>query len=156
MACRMLDRQHVPYQLLTYSWSEDDLDAVSVARKLGLSPLQIFKTLVLSGDKSGVLVAMVPGGCQLDLKKLAKATGNKRVEMVPVREIKALTGYVRGGVSPLGMMKSYPCVIDRHVREESSVSISAGVRGLQIYLAAGDLLKVLGASVEDLALAPPP
>ncbi len=107
IAARILDQMKITYELREYEWNEEELDAVTVARKVGLPPEQVFKTLVVRGDKTGVLVACIPGDGELDLKALAGASGNKKVEMVPVKEIQGLTGYIRGGVSPLGMKKSY-------------------------------------------------
>ncbi len=154
LACRILDKTGTPYSLHPYEWSEEALDAVSVAGKLHLDPSQVFKTLVLRGDKTGVLVAVIPGSSHIDLKRLAKASGNKSVDMVPVKDLQALTGYVRGGVSPLGMKKSYPCYIDSAVRGRPTISISAGQRGLQIFLAGEDLIKAVQGSVADISSAP--
>ncbi|MGE5674083.1 MAG: aminoacyl-tRNA deacylase [Mycobacterium leprae] len=106
IAARILDDLKIPYELREYEWNEEELDAVTVAHKVGLPPDQVFKTLVVRGDKTGVLVACIPGDAELDLKVLATVSGNKKVEMVHVKEIQALTGYIRGGCSPLGMKKS--------------------------------------------------
>ncbi|GMA61277.1 hypothetical protein GCM10025859_17170 [Alicyclobacillus fastidiosus] len=106
IACRILDNLRIPYQLHEYDWDEQALDAGTVAEKVGIAPSQIFKTLVLRGDKTGVFMACVPGNQELDLKSTATVSGNKKVEMVPVKELQTLTGYIRGGVSPLGVRKS--------------------------------------------------
>ncbi len=141
IACRLLDTMKIPYTLHEYDWDEDALDALTVAAKVGIAPEQIFKTLVLRGDKTGVVMAVIPGNKELDLKALAAASGNKRVEMVHVKELQSLTGYIRGGVSPLGGKKHYPIFIDESVKNLNPVSVSAGRRGLQIFLQGTDLVK---------------
>lgn len=150
IAARMLDQMKIPYELRTYEWSEEELDAVTVAGKVGLLPEQVFKTLVVRGDKTGVLVACIPGNAELDLKGLAAVSGNKKVEMVPVKEIQGLTGYIRGGVSPLGMKKAYPFYLDETAEIIDLLAISAGQRGLQILLAGPDLIRATGAQVAPL------
>ena len=151
IAARLLDQMKISYELRAYQYSEDELDAVTVAQKIGMKPEAVFKTLVARGDRTGVLMACVAADDELDLKKLAAATGNKRVELVPVKEIQALTGYIRGGVSPLGSRKRYPLLIDRKALEQELVSVSAGQRGLQIILAPTDLERAAGATLADLA-----
>lgn len=145
IACRILDTLELPYTLHKYDWNEEELDAATVAVKLGIPPSQIFKTLVLRGDKTGILMACIPGDKELDLKELANVTGNKRVEMVPVKDLQTLTGYIRGGVSPLGVKKKYPLYIDKSVRDLDLVSISAGKRGIQIFLNGVDLVRACDA-----------
>jgi len=135
LAARILDQAKVPYELRAYEWNEAELDAVTVAGKIGLPPEQVFKTLVVRGDKTGVLIACIPGNAELDLKQLAAVSGNKKVDMVPVREIHELTGYVRGGVSPLGMKKAYGFYLDEMAEILDPISVSAGQRGLQMLLA---------------------
>jgi Cys-tRNA(Pro)/Cys-tRNA(Cys) deacylase len=154
LAARVLDRWKVNYELREYSWSEDELDAVTVARKIGLPPEAVFKTLVARGDRTGVLIACVPANVELDLKKLASVSGNKKVELVSVKEIQSLTGYVRGGVSPIGAKKDYPLFIDESVQLVDAVSISAGARGLQMLLAPDDLQRVTVAQLADLSKMP--
>ena len=154
LAARVLDRWKVNYELREYTWSEDELDAVTVARKIGLPPEAVFKTLVARGDRSGVLMACVPANVELDLKKLATVSGNKKVELVSVKEIQSLTGYVRGGVSPIGAKKDYPLFIDESVQLVDAVSISAGARGLQMILAPDDLQRVTVAHLADLSKMP--
>lgn len=151
IAARMLDQMKIPYELRAYAWSEDELDAVSVAHKVGIPPAQMVKTLVARGDRTGILVACIPAPAELDLKALAAQTGNKKAEMVQVREIQGLTGYIRGGVSPLGMKKRYPLYIDAAVPPHGQVSISAGQRGLQIFLSGADLVRAAGGSVAHLS-----
>jgi Cys-tRNA(Pro)/Cys-tRNA(Cys) deacylase len=142
IAARILDQQGIRYEVREYEVNADELDAISVAVKIGIAPEQTFKTLVVRGDKTGELVACVPAGAELDLKSLATISGNKKVDLVPVREIEGLTGYIRGGVSPLGMKKSYPLFIDELAEILDPISISGGRRGLQILLSGPDLIQV--------------
>ncbi|MFZ5816315.1 MAG: Cys-tRNA(Pro) deacylase [Bacillota bacterium] len=151
IAARILDQMKIPYELREYAWDEEELDAVTVARKVGLPPEQVFKTLVLRGDRTGVLVACIPGSAELDLKQLAAASGNKKVEMVPVKEIQALTGYIRGGVSPLGMKKQYPFYLDETAEIIDLISVSAGQRGLQMLLSGPDLIRATGARLAAIS-----
>lgn len=150
IACRILDTLKVQYSLHEYDWDEDALDAITAAEKVGIPPSHIFKTLVLHGDKTGVMMACIPGNAELDLKALASISGNKKVEMVHVKELQALTGYIRGGVSPLGVKKKYPLYIDQTIQGLDPVSISAGRRGLQIFLKGADLVRVTGATLGSL------
>lgn len=150
IAARILDQMKIGYELREYEWNEDELDAVTVARKVGLPPEQVFKTLVVEGDKTGILVACIPGDQELDLKALAPISGNKKVEMVPVKEILGLTGYIRGGVSPLGMKKSYPFYLDETAEIIDVISVSAGQRGLQILLSGPDLIRATNAKLVAL------
>ncbi|MCS7463870.1 Cys-tRNA(Pro) deacylase [Paenibacillus doosanensis] len=149
-ASRMLDKLRVPYTLHEYDWDENQLDAATVAGKVGIDCERLYKTLVLRGDKTGVIMACIPGHRELDLKRLAAASGNKKVEMTPVKDIAALTGYIRGGVSPLGVKKKYPLYIDRSVLPLDVVSISAGRRGLQIFLKGEDLVSACEGIVSDI------
>src|SRR3954471_5434038 len=130
-AARILDRENVPYELREYEVDESDLSAPHVAEAIGMPPEQVFKTLVARGDRTGVLMACIPANTDLDLKALATASGNKKVELVPVKEVLGLTGYIRGGVSPIGTRKPYPFYIDETVDFWDVFSISAGVRGCQ-------------------------
>jgi len=150
IAARILDQMEIPYELREYEWSEEEMDAVSVARKVGLPPEQVFKTLVVRGDKTGVLVASIPGNAELDLKQLAAVSGNKKVEMVHVKEIQGLTGYIRGGVSPLGMKKHYPYFLDETAEIIDRLAVSAGQRGLQLVLSGPDLIRATGATLAAL------
>jgi Cys-tRNA(Pro)/Cys-tRNA(Cys) deacylase len=149
-ACRKLDSLKVPYTLHEYEWNESQLDALTVAEKVGVCSNQIFKTLILQGDKSGVMVSCIPGDRELNLKSLAIVSGNKKVEMVPVKEIQNLTGYIRGGVSPLGIKKKYPIYLDISVKTMNLVSISAGRRGLQIFISGADLIIASEALLVDI------
>lgn len=153
IAARMLDQLKIAYELREYEVSEDELDAVTVARKVNMPPEATFKTLVARGDKTGVVMACIPGNAELDLKKFASATGNKRVELVAVKEIQALTGYIRGGVSPLGTKKKYPFYLDQTALNHERISVSAGQRGLQMILAPADLQRAASATLADLTKA---
>jgi Cys-tRNA(Pro)/Cys-tRNA(Cys) deacylase len=150
IAARILDLASVPYELRDYQWNEEELDAVTVAGKIGLPPEQVFKTLVVRGDKTGVLVACIPGDAELDLKQLATLSGNKKVEMVPVKEIQGLTGYIRGGVSPLGMRKAYRFYLDETTEILDPIAVSAGQRGLQLLLSGPNLIRVTQAQLASL------
>ena len=142
-ASRILDHLKIPYEILEYEVDEQDLSAENVAQKLSQPLEQIFKTLVIRGDRTGILVACIPGGFELDLKAVASISKNKKVTMIHLKEIKSLTGYIRGGVSPLGMKKNYPTYVDESVLRFPSILISAGVRGLQLKLNPGDLFKAI-------------
>ncbi len=142
-AARCLDGLKIDYKLVEYEVDELDLSAESVAKKVGLPPEQVFKTLVARGDKTGVLMACIPGNAELDLKAMATVSGNKSVEMVHVGEIQQLTGYIRGGVSPIGTKKTYPIFLDESAMGFPLISISAGLRGSQIFISPGDLIKAL-------------
>jgi Cys-tRNA(Pro)/Cys-tRNA(Cys) deacylase len=144
---RFLDSIKIDYKLLEYEIDESDLSAESVAKKVGLPPEQVFKTLVARGDKTGVLMACIPGNAELDLKTMAAVSGNKKVEMIPMKEIQQLTGYVRGGVSPIGTKKHYPIFLDESAMRFPFISISAGVRGSQIFISPVDLIKTLNMTV---------
>ena len=150
-AARYLDRLKVDYKLVEYEVDESDLSAESVAKKVGLPPGQVFKTLVARGDKTGVFMACIPGSTELDLKTMAAVSGNKNVEMVHVGEIQQLTGYIRGGVSPIGTKKPYPIFLDESAVGFSLISISAGLRGSQIFISPGDLIKALDIKVCKIA-----
>ncbi|MFN0119179.1 MAG: Cys-tRNA(Pro) deacylase [Blastocatellia bacterium] len=150
-AARILNQLGISYELRAYEVTEDELDAVTVARKVNMPPEATFKTLVARGDKNGIVMACVPGDAELDLKKLAGVSGNKKIELVPVKELLGLTGYIRGGVSPLGAKKKYPVIIDETAILHDRLSVSAGQRGLQMILAPDDLLRAAEASYADLA-----
>jgi Cys-tRNA(Pro)/Cys-tRNA(Cys) deacylase len=149
-AARILDQHKIPYELIPYEVDEDDLSAIHVAEQLGEPIAAVFKTLVLRGDKSGIFVCIIPGAEEVDLKKAAKATGNKNSEMIAMKELLPLTGYIRGGCSPLSMKKAYPTLIDDSCLEQPFVYISAGVRGLQIKLSPSDLINVVQAKAISL------
>jgi Cys-tRNA(Pro)/Cys-tRNA(Cys) deacylase len=150
-AVRMLEAEGVSYELREYEVDENDLSAPHVAEAIGMPPEQVFKTLVARGDRSGVLLACIPGNAELDLKALAAASGNKKVELVPVKEVLGLTGYIRGGVSPVGGKKPYPFYLDETAGLWDVISVSAGVRGLQMLIAPADLARITGATRCDIA-----
>ena len=149
-AARILDNLKINYEVKTYEVDEEDLSAVHVAETMGLNIETIFKTLVARGDKSGVIMAVINGGDEVDLKALAKASGNKSVEMVSLKELQPLTGYIRGGCSPLGAKKAYPVYLDSKAMTQEKISISAGVRGEQLILTPDDLVKAANATVADI------
>ncbi|MBR1728917.1 MAG: Cys-tRNA(Pro) deacylase [Selenomonadaceae bacterium] len=149
-AARILDNLKISYEVKTYEVDEDDLSAVHVAETMNLDIETIFKTLVARGDKSGVIMAVINGADEVDLKKLAKASNNKSVEMIALKELQPLTGYIRGGCSPLGAKKNYPVYLDSKAMIQEKISISAGVRGEQIILSPGDLVKATNATVAEL------
>ena len=150
-AARILDRLGIAYELRTYAVDVDDLSAETVARKVGLPLAQVFKTLVARGDRHGVCLAVVPGDAQLDLKALARLTADRRVETVALKEVQPLTGYVRGGVTALGGKKDYPVYLDQSALGFPTISISAGVRGTQLWLAPADYVRAVQATVGPLA-----
>ncbi|KKB50511.1 Cys-tRNA(Pro) deacylase [Parabacteroides gordonii] len=147
---RLLDKAKVPYQLVSYEVDENDLSAIHVAEQLGENVEQVFKTLILHGDKSGYFVCVIPGADEVDLKKAAKVSGNKKCEMIPVKELLPLTGYIRGGCSPIGMKKHFPTYIHFSAEQFDNIYISAGQRGLQVLLAPADLVRETNASFADL------
>jgi Cys-tRNA(Pro)/Cys-tRNA(Cys) deacylase len=142
-AARFLDSLKIDYKLLEYEINESDLSAESVAKKVSLPPEQVFKTLVARGDKTGVLMACIPGNAELDLKAIATVSEDKKVEMVHVKEIQQLTGYIRGGVSPIGAKRHYPIFLDESAMRFPFISISAGARGSQIFISPEDLIEAL-------------
>jgi Cys-tRNA(Pro)/Cys-tRNA(Cys) deacylase len=149
-AARLLDTQSIDYELAEYEVNESDLSAVSLAKKIGQDVEQIFKTLVLRGDKAGVFICVVPGDTEVDLKKAAKVSGNKNCTMVHQKELLGLTGYIRGGCSPLGMKKPYPIYIHETCQLFNQIYISAGQRGLQLKLNPEDLIRMTDAVVCDV------
>ena len=146
-AARLLDSLGVRYEIREYQVDEDDLSAESVARKVGLPPEQVFKTLVARGDRHGVCFAVVPADAQLDLKALARLTGDKKIDTVALKEVQPLTGYIRGGVTVLGAKKAYPAFADETIELFDVISISAGARGAQLILAPADYLRATGATL---------
>jgi Cys-tRNA(Pro)/Cys-tRNA(Cys) deacylase len=151
-AARLLDKFGIKYELVSYEVDESDLSAISVAAKLRRNIDEVYKTLVVRGDKSGVIIAVIPGAAELDLKKLAKVSGNKSVEMTLVKELFALTGYVRGGCSPIGVKKKYPVYIDESIILHDTVFVSAGQRGLQLKIKPDDLVKSANGKICNLAM----
>lgn len=149
-AMRLLDASKIKYDVLEYEYDENDLSGVHIAQNLGLDPDTVFKTLVARGDKTPYAVFCIPCAYELDLKKCARVTGNKRIELVAVKELLNLTGYIRGGCSPVGMKKQFPTYFDETVLLPEKISISAGVRGCQLILKPQELLEFLKAPVFDL------
>ncbi len=141
-AARLLDTLGIRYELREYEVDPEDLSAETVAAKVGLPAEQVFKTLVARGDRTGVLLAVVPGDAELDLKALARLSGDRKVDTVPLKELQPLTGYIRGGVTALGGKKEYPVFVDETVELFDIISVSAGVRGTQLLLAPADYLQV--------------
>ena len=152
-AARILEGLGIRYELRDYAVDEEDLSAETVARKVGLPPEQVFKTLVARGDRTGVLLAAVAANAQLDLKALARLTGDRKADTVPLKEVQPLTGYVRGGVTALACKKDYPVFADETIELFEVVSVSAGVRGTQIVLAPADFLRATRARVGPIAKA---
>lgn len=150
-AARILDSLGIPYELRTYEVDPEDLRAERVAEKIGLPAEQVFKTLVARGDRNGVCLAVVPGDGQLDLKALAKLTGDRKIDTVPLKEVQPLTGYIRGGVTALAGKKDYPVFVDETIELFDVVSISAGVRGTQILLAPADYIRATAATIGAIA-----
>ena len=150
-AARILEGLKIPFTLKEYPVDESDLSAEHVAQQVGLPANQVFKTLVARGDRTGVLVAVVPGDGELDPKALAAASGNKKVELSALKELQPLTGYLRGGCSPLGMKKKYPVFLDESARAFPFISVSAGLRGIQVYLAPEDLRRACEGTWAPLA-----
>jgi Cys-tRNA(Pro)/Cys-tRNA(Cys) deacylase len=150
-AVRLLERLGVPFELREYEFDPDDLAAEAVARKIGMPAEQVFKTLVARGDKHGVCLAVVPGNCELDPKALARATGDKRIDTVPLKELEPLTGYIRGGVTALACRKPYPVHLDETAQLFDVISISAGMRGLQVLIAPDDYIRLVDAKVAQIA-----
>lgn len=151
-AARILDSKKVAYELIPYEVDENDLSAVHVAAQLGEPIERVFKTLVLRGNKTGIFVCVIPGADEVDLKLAAKVSGNKNCDLVPMKEILGLTGYIRGGCSPLGMKKNYPTFFHCTATDFDYIYVSAGQRGLQIKASPADLIKCSAAAVSNLTL----
>ena len=146
-AVRILHSLGAAYQLLHYDVDPQDLMAESTAAKIGLPPEQVFKTLVARGDRNGVCLAVIPGNTQLDLKALARLTGDRKIDTVPLKQVQPLTGYIRGGVTAIACKKDYPVYVDEWIEAFDQVAVSAGVRGSMILLAPDDYLKAVNATV---------
>ena len=147
---RLLDKAKVAYELIPYEVDESDLSAVHVAAQLGEDVDRVFKTIVLHGDKTGHFVCVVPGEHEIDLKKAAKVSGNKKCELLPMKELLPVTGYIRGGCSPIGMKKHFPTYLHESASAFDYIYVSAGQRGLQVKLSPQDLLREAGAVYADL------
>jgi Cys-tRNA(Pro)/Cys-tRNA(Cys) deacylase len=155
-AARLLDSLGITYELRDYEVDEDDLTAESVARKVGMPPEQVFKTLVARGDRHGVCFAVVPGDSVLDLKALARLSGDRSIETVALKEVQPLTGYIRGGVTALAARKTYAVYADETLELFDYIAVSAGIRGTQIVLAPRDYLRASGAKLGPIARSKPP
>ena len=153
-AARLLDKAGVSYKLIPYEFDENDLAAQHVADSLGQDIARVFKTLVLHGDRTGHVVCVVPGNAEVDLKALAKASGNKKVEMILMKDLLSVTGYIRGGCSPVGMKKRFPTYFHTTALDFETIYVSAGVRGLQIEIAPADLIGFVEATVAPVATDP--
>ena len=149
-AARLLDQLKIPYELIPYEVDENDLGAQHIAAQLGQPIERLFKTLVLRGDKTGLVVCVIPGAEEVDLKKAARVTGNKKLEMIHVKELLPLTGYIRGGCSPIGMKKALPTWFHESIMLYDTVYCSAGLRGLQFRLAPQDLVRAAHGQLADL------
>lgn len=146
-AARLLDRAKIPYELIPYEVDENNLAATHVAEQLGEPVEQVFKTLVLHGDRSGYFVCVIPGDKEVDLKLAAKVSGNKKADLIPMKELLPVTGYIRGGCSPIGIKKPFPVFLHETAMDYPFIYISAGVRGLQIRLAPAALVEYTGATL---------
>jgi Cys-tRNA(Pro)/Cys-tRNA(Cys) deacylase len=155
-AARLLDSLSIPYQLQAYEVDPEDLTAISVARKIGLPPEQVFKTLLAHTNSGEHLFAVIPGDAELDLKKLAQAAGAKKAELASLKEVEPLTGYIRGGVTVMAARKPFPAYADETIELHDVISISAGQRGLQILLSPADYLRATEATIADLTKAVTP
>ncbi|MEO1591504.1 MAG: aminoacyl-tRNA deacylase [Cyanobacteria bacterium J06632_22] len=152
-AARLLDQLSLPYELLTYSVDVADLSAEGTAAKLGLMPEQVFKTLVVRGDRHGICLAVIPGNAQLDLKRLARLSHDRKSETVPLKEVQPLTGYIRGGVTALACKKPYPVYVDEWIEAHDRIAVSAGQRGLMLWLQPVHYLEATAAQVGPLIYA---
>jgi Cys-tRNA(Pro)/Cys-tRNA(Cys) deacylase len=150
-AVRILENEKVPFSLREYEVDPDDLSAETVAAKVGLPAEQVFKTLVVHGDRNGVCLAVIPGNTELDLKALARVSGNRKMELAALKEVLPLTGYIRGGVTALACKKDYPVYIDETAILFDVITVSAGVRGTQIVLNPEDYIRVVKAETGEIA-----
>ena len=148
-AVRLLETAHIPFATREYEYDENDLAAQHVAEALGQDINRVFKTLVLRGERTGLFVCVVPGNCEVNLKKAAAAAGDKKAEMIAMKELLPLTGYIRGGCSPVGMKKPYPTFFHTTALDFDKIYVSAGMRGLQLEIAPRDLIDFTGATVTD-------
>ena len=149
-AARLLDRAKIKYELVPYVVDENDLAATHIADQLNEDIKQVFKTLVLKGDKSGYFVCVVPGDAEVDLKKAAKVSGNKKVDLIPMKELLPTTGYIRGGCSPIGMKKAFPTFFHSTCLDFDYIYVSAGVRGLQLEVSPAELVKYVRGATENI------
>jgi len=151
-AARLLDKARITYNLIPYEFDENDLAAQHVAESLGQDIAKVFKTLVLHGDRTGYIVCVIPGDKEVDLKALAKVSGNKKVEMIPMKYLLGVTGYIRGGCSPIGMKKRFPTYFHSTAADHDVIYVSAGVRGLQIEINPNELISFVDGVISDVAI----
>lgn len=151
-AARLLDKAGIRYNLIPYEFDENDLAVQHVADSLGQDIARVFKTLVLHGDKTGHLVCVIPGDKEVELKALAKVSGNKKVEMIAMKDLLSVTGYIRGGCSPVGMKKRFPTFFHSTATDFDTIYVSAGVRGLQIEISPADLIGYVSGEIADVAI----
>jgi Cys-tRNA(Pro)/Cys-tRNA(Cys) deacylase len=151
-AMRRLDAAKIPYQILEYTVDENDLSGMHIAEQLAFPPEKMFKTLVAKGDKTGPLVFCIPVAAEIDLKRAASITGNKKIEMIHVKDLLALTGYIRGGVSPIGMKKNFPTYVDESALQFEQITVSSGTRGAQLLLNRAALLQFIQAQTASLTV----
>ena len=151
-AARLLDRAKIAYELIHYTVDEDNLAATHVAEELGEDIATVFKTLILRGDRNGHFVCVIPGDKEVDLKAAARVSGNKKADLIPMKELLPTTGYIRGGCSPIGLKKPFPTIFHSSVLEHDRIYVSAGVRGLQIAIAPNDIISFVGATVADIVM----
>ena len=151
-AMRRLDAAKIPYEILEYTVDENDLSGMHIAEQLGFPPEKMFKTLVAKGDKTGPLVFCIPVAAEIDLKRAASITGNKKIEMIHVKDLLALTGYIRGGVSPIGMKKNFPTYVDESALQFEQITVSSGTRGAQLLLNRAALLQFIQAQTASLTV----
>lgn len=149
-AARLLDRAKIKYELVPYIVDENNLAANHIAEQLNEDIRQVFKTLVLHGDRTGYFVCVIPGNDEVDLKKAAKVSGNKKADLIPMKELLPVTGYIRGGCSPIGMKKAFPTFFHLTCKDFDHIYVSAGVRGLQLKISAENLVEYVGAEIADL------
>ncbi|MHB8157284.1 MAG: Cys-tRNA(Pro) deacylase [Desulfocucumaceae bacterium] len=149
-AMRILDGKKIEYLSYTYDGGDGKIDGISVAQKIGKPPEVVYKTLVVQGTSKGIYVLIIPVAQEIDFKKAAKVTGEKKLEMIPVKDILTITGYIRGGCSPVGMRKLYPTYVDESAAELSTIVVSAGKIGAQMEVALPELLQVIGGKLADL------
>lgn len=151
-AMRLLDKAKIKYGTIEYEVDENDLSGVTIAKKANLDDKMVFKTLVAKGDKTGYLVFCIPVAKEVDLKKAAKISGNKKIEMVHVKDLLGLTGYIRGGCSPVGMKKKFDTYFDETCKNFEKITVSAGVRGCQLLLNTDDITKFTNAKIDSLTM----
>lgn len=151
-AARLLDKASIEYKLIPYEFDENDLAAQHVADSLGQDISRVFKTLVLQGDKTGHIVCVIPGDKEIDLKALAKISGNKKVEMIAMKDLLSVTGYIRGGCTPIGMKKRFPTFFHISALDFETIYVSAGVRGLQIEISPADLIGFVGGKLDNVII----